>query len=257
LGTAGFASGSDTYERGRPDYPAALLRALADEWGLGPGCRAVDLAAGTGKLTRQLQAAGAHCLALEPSAAMRAQCRATSPGMAVAGSSAEAIPLRDNSVDLLTVAQAFHWFEAPVALHEMARVLRPGGVLVLVWNERDTTSEWTGALDQLLGQAGGSPHRPAEALRAVFDGDPHFGPFTRWSGPHEVAMTAAEVADLVASRSYVRVLPTAERDVVLTRVRALVDPLPPPLLLPYVTNAYCARARPGPCACAGEVSWSG
>lgn len=256
LGRQGFASASDVYERGRPGYPDALLTELAAHWGLVPGCRVVDLAAGTGKLARQLQAAGGRCVAVEPSASMRAECRTASPDVGVVGGSAEALPLADGSCDLLTVAQAFHWFAPRVALHEMARVLRPGGVLVLVWNERDLSLEWTAELSRILGRAGDTPHGPAQEMRANFDGDPHFTPFTRWHGVHRVAMEAVEVEDMVASRSYVRVLAEADRAAVLAGVRRLVAPLGR-LLMPYETNAYCARARPGPCACAEEVPWSG
>ena len=145
LGIEGFASASDTYERGRPSYPDALVRHLRDDWGLTAASLVADVAAGTGKLARQLQAAAAHCVAVEPSAAMRAECRNASPGVAAVAGAAESLPLADHAFDLVSVAQAFHWFDAPRALHEMARVLRPGGVVVLVWNERDTSLPWASA----------------------------------------------------------------------------------------------------------------
>jgi SAM-dependent methyltransferase len=259
LGTAGFASASDTYERGRPGYPDAFLSHLAAHWDLGPGRVAVDLAAGTGKLARQLQGAGARCVAVEPSASMRAECRRVSPGVAVVGGSAEHLPLASGCADLVTVAQAFHWFDPSPALHEMARVLRADGVLVLVWNERDLSVGWMGALDEIMRGAGDPPHAPTDELAATFDGDPHFGAFTLWRGSHQVDMTPEQVEDMVASRSYVRVLAEPERAAVLERVRALVRPMGQRLIVPYVTSAYCARAQPGRCRCAGteEVPWSG
>lgn len=251
LGTEGFASASDTYERGRPGYPDALLSALHRDWNLHVGSRVADVAAGTGKLARQLRAAGASCVAVEPSASMRAECRRVAPGVDVVAGSAEALPLAARSFDLMTVAQAFHWFAARAALHEMARVLRPGGTLVLVWNERDTSLPWTGALSRIMRRAGHAPHDPAEQMRPLFDGDPHFGPFERWTGRHQETMSAREVEDMVASRSYVRVLAPADREAVLGDVRRLVAPLPEPLVMPYETNAYCAVVTPGPCTCAG------
>ena len=217
----------------------------------------MDLAAGTGKLARQLQTAGTRCIAVEPSASMRAECRRVSAAVAVVGGSAERIPLAPGIADLLTVAQAFHWFEPSPALHEMARVLRGDGVLVLVWNERDLSVDWMGALDEIMREAGDPPHAPTDALRASFDGDPHFSPFTLWRGRHEVEMQPEQVEDMVASRSYVRVLAEADRADVLARVRALVAPLGRRLVVPYVTSAYCARALPGGCAGAEEVPWSG
>ncbi|MGP0031956.1 MAG: class I SAM-dependent methyltransferase [Acidimicrobiales bacterium] len=264
LGTDGFASASDIYERGRPGYPDALVGHLREAWGLTAPSLAVDVAAGTGKLARQLHAAGARCVAVEPSAAMRHECRRRAPGVRVVAGSAERLPLADHVADLVTVAQAFHWFDPVRALHEMARVLRPGGAVVLVWNERDTSLPWTGALSGIMRDAGPPPHRPAEEMRASFDGDPHFTAFARWSGRHDVPMAAAEVADMVASRSYVRVLAPADREAVLSRVRAVIAPLPEPIVVPYTTNAYCARATPARCACSGtstgggegEITWS-
>jgi SAM-dependent methyltransferase len=267
LGRDGFASASDTYERGRPSYPDGLITELGRHWGLTPGCAVADVAAGTGKLARQLSAAGAWCLAVEPSATMRAECRLACPGVEVVAGTAESLPLGRNTVDLVTVAQAFHWFDPPRTLHEMARVLRPEGAVVLVWNERETSLPWAQALDQVLvARANPPPHPPTDDMRPRFEGDPHFGSFSRWRTRHEVPMRAAEVEDMVASRSYVRVLPPDEREAVLAEVRAITAPLPEPILMPYTTSAYCARAIPGACAgaCAGgapdrrgeEATWS-
>ncbi len=257
LGTEGFASASDTYERGRPGYPESLIRHLRAVWGLTSRSHVVDVAAGTGKLARQLRAVGAWCAAVEPSAAMRRECRTYAPGVQLVGGSAEHLPLADHAVDMVSVAQAFHWFDPPRALHEMARVLRPGGVAVLVWNEREESLPWTNALSGVMRDAGPPPHPPTEQLRSSFDGDPHFTAFSRWSGRHDVPMRAAEVEDMVASRSYVRVLPPSARESVLSRVRAVIAPLPEPILMPYTTNAYCARAVPARCACNGAPDGNG
>jgi SAM-dependent methyltransferase len=131
----------------------------------------------------------------------------------------------------------------------MARILRPGGVLALVWNERDTTPPWTAALDRIMHRAGPAPHEPAETLRRTFDGDRHFTAFSRWTGRFDVAMSASEVEDMVASRSYVRVLAEEDRRSLLAEVRQLTATLPGSLAMPYTTVAYCAEVRPGPCPC--------
>ncbi len=94
----------------------------------------LDLAAGTGKLTRQLVALGANVIAVEPDAGMRATFARVVPGVEMLAGSAEAIPLADASVDAVFVGQAFHWFRAEAALAEMHRVLRPGGGFGLLWN---------------------------------------------------------------------------------------------------------------------------
>ena len=143
---AGFGRGAATYERGRPSYPADAIDVLVRELGIGPDRDVLDLAAGTGKLTRLLVPTGARLVAVEPVAAMADQLRTAVPGVEVHDGTAEAIPLPDGSVDAVVVGQAFHWFDAPVALAEIARVLRPGGGLGLIWNERDSSVPWVAEL---------------------------------------------------------------------------------------------------------------
>ena len=121
----------DEYERTRPTYPAALLDALP----LDADASVLDLGAGTGKLTRILARRYRDVTAVEPLANMRAMLEHVVPGVTALAGSAERIPLDDASVDGAFAAQAFHWFDKPVALPEIARVLRRGGVFAIVWNE--------------------------------------------------------------------------------------------------------------------------
>src|SRR5262245_57393509 len=113
---ARFGAVAADYDRGRPAYPRAVIDRLAAVASVGPGTDVLDLAAGTGKLTRQLAGLGASVVAVEPSAGMRAQFAASVPGVRVLDGTAEAIPLTDGSVDVVTVAQAFHWFRSTDAL---------------------------------------------------------------------------------------------------------------------------------------------
>ena len=122
-----FETVADAYERARPGYAPAAVEWIAERLPFG---RVLDLAAGTGKLTRQLVARGADVVAVEPGEEMRAVLARVVPGVEVLAGSAEAIPLPDESVDTVTVAQAFHWFRAEEALAEIHRVLRPGGLLL-------------------------------------------------------------------------------------------------------------------------------
>jgi SAM-dependent methyltransferase len=122
-----FGNVADTYHRVRPPYSAALLDRAEEALGLHASARVLDLAAGTGRLTQELQRRFAEVVAVEPDARMRAV-----HGGALAGS-AEAIPLDGASVDAVFVGEAFHWFEADAAIGEIARVLRPRGGLAIFW----------------------------------------------------------------------------------------------------------------------------
>jgi SAM-dependent methyltransferase len=126
-----FDSVADEYEQTRPTYPPALLDVLP----LDADAAVLDLGAGTGKLTRVLAERYRDVTAVEPLANMRAMLERVVPGVTALPGSAERIPLDDGSVDGVFAAQAFHWFDKPVALPEIARVLRPGGVFAIVWNQ--------------------------------------------------------------------------------------------------------------------------
>ena len=139
----GFARSAEAYEEGRPGYPEAALEPLR----LTPGMTVLDLAAGTGKLTRVLAASGASVIAVEPVAEMRA---ALPESVTALDGTAESIPLDPGSVDLVTVAQAFHWFDGPAALAEIHRVLSPGGRLALLWNRRGEDDPVNRAIDALI-----------------------------------------------------------------------------------------------------------
>src|SRR3954447_3114835 len=142
LAAAGFADVAAAYDRGRPDYPAALIDVL----GLPAGARVLDLAAGTGKLTRVLRAAGFDVVPVEPLPAMRALVPGALDG------TAEAIPLDDGSVDAVTIADAWHWFDRAAASLELERVLRPGGLAAILWQypRGDAVPEWSHALGEIL-----------------------------------------------------------------------------------------------------------
>lgn len=240
----GFSRSSDAYERGRPDYPEAALDILAREAGLRSGARVVDLGAGTGKLTRQLAARGARPVALEPLQAMARTCLVTT-GIPTARARAEALPLAAGSVDLLVVAQAFHWFDAPRALAEAARVLAPGGTFALVWNTRDERVPWVARFGEIVHW-----HR-REVPRYVVDGELEatvaasglFAPVVRRTVPHAQPLDRASIVDRAASISYVAALEPAEKERVLAAVRELAATLPERFEMPYLTDVYLVRPR--------------
>jgi SAM-dependent methyltransferase len=217
--SGGFARSAGAYERGRPGYPPAAVDFLVARLRLGPGRVVVDLAAGTGKLTRPLLATGAEVAAVEPVAEMRA---ALPPGARALDGTAEAIPLDPASADAVTVAQAFHWFDADAALTEIHRVLRPGGALALVWNRRRMDDPLNRAVEELIApHRGDTPAFRADAWRAAFERTELFGPLEEHKFPNEQLLDADGLVDRVASISFIATLEEAERAEVLRAVRAL------------------------------------
>lgn len=179
----------------------------------------VDLAAGTGKLTRALTARGCDVVAVEPVAEMRAAIAA--PARAVAGR-AEAIPLPDASADGVTVAQAFHWFDGPRALAQIHRVLRPGGVLALLWNRRKIADPIHRDIEALIGPGRGDvPAERSERWRAAFDETTLFGPLREERFTNEQLVDADGLADRIGSISYVAAMEEDEREALLGEARAL------------------------------------
>ena len=150
-----FESVAAEYERHRPEYPEEALRWAAEQLGLAPGARVLDVGAGTGKLTRGLVALGFDVVAVEPGGAdARRSSGVAVPEAEALEAPAEAIPLPDASVDAAFAGQAFHWFDRERALPELHRVIRPGGGLALLWNwwdERDPLQRELGELDRLRG----------------------------------------------------------------------------------------------------------
>jgi SAM-dependent methyltransferase len=217
--TTGFARAADAYERGRPDYPAAAVAWLAERLGLRAGATVVDLAAGTGKLTRALLATGAEVVAVEPVAEMRAALPA---GARALEGTAEAMPLPAGLAGAVTVAQAFHWFDGDRALAEIHRVLRAGGGLGLVWNRRDLDDPVQAALHELMAPYRRStPAHAAGAWREAFGRTTLFGPLEERTFAHSQRLGGQGLADRVGSVSFVAALSAAERGPLLDRARAL------------------------------------
>jgi len=196
----------------------------------------LDVGAGTGKLTRQLLDRGLDVVAVEPSGGMRDQLERAVPGVTVHPGSAEAIPLPDGSVDAVLVAQAWHWVDLGRAVPEVARVLVPGGQLGLVWNIRDEREDWVAELGRIMRDP--NDHRRQD--RGIIG--PPFGPVEHRDVGWRHRISAAELIDLAASRSYVITMPDEQRAAVLAGVRRLADRAGSgELVLPYVTECYRAQ----------------
>jgi SAM-dependent methyltransferase len=242
LGRAGFETGSDVYERARPGYPPEAVDLLIGTSGLSPGGLVLDLGAGTGKLTRQLHERGVRCVAAEPSPAMRQVFGRVLPGVPMVASTAEQVPLADDTVDAVVVAQAFHWFDAPVALAEIDRVLRPGGWLDLVWNERDESDPMVAELVRISKWDQCAPYPVGTDFGAVIDrdGNGRFGEVQRTRLPFVQRLDLAAFVEGVASRSYVQVLPEPDRRALLDQVEEFGSTLPQPIAMPYITDLFSA-----------------
>jgi ubiquinone/menaquinone biosynthesis C-methylase UbiE len=212
----GFDRAASTYDRRRPGYPPALVARVADRIGAAPGRRVLDLGAGTGKLTRELVAIGCQVVALEPLAAMRTQLTIATPGVEVLDGTAEAVPLPDDSVDAVTSAQAFHWFDTARALDEIARVLRPGGGLALFWNERSTDGGWMHEFETLADDLAQNPHvYPGDAWEAVLDADPRFTPRQVDRANVEERVSPEWLLENVTTKSWLASKAPTERDAIV------------------------------------------
>ncbi|MDQ3896356.1 MAG: methyltransferase domain-containing protein [Actinomycetota bacterium] len=246
----GFGRDPEVYERSRPSYPPEAVAWLCEHLAIGPGATVVDLAAGTGKLTRLLVPAGAALVAVEPVEGMRRVLGEAVPGVPVVAGTAEALPLRTASVDAVCVAQAFHWFDADRAFAELARVLRPGGRVGLLWNARDRSVDWVdrawAIMDRVEKKA---PWRDHEHWRESALGDrPQFGELHAATFHHEHPTTPEGVVERIRGVSHVAVLPPDEQAAVLGEVRDLLARHPDTrgrdqLRIPYRVDCYWIGRR--------------
>ena len=229
-----FGGVAEAYERGRPTYPTEAVQWLLGDQPL----TVLELGAGTGKLTRVLAGLGHDVHATDPDPDMLQILEREVPGVRTAEASAEDIPLGEASVDAVIAAQAFHWFDLDRALPEVARVLRPGGRVCLVWNYRNEKIPWVRRLGTLIGTQEQQTD-PAQAL--IFSelfGFVEDHEFTQWQ-----TIDRQSIQDLVLSRSNVAVLDAEARAAKLAEVLAFYDEFGrgmDGMQLPYVTRCYRA-----------------
>jgi SAM-dependent methyltransferase len=243
----GFQVGASAYERGRPEYPPEAVAALAEACRIEPGRDVLDLAAGTGKLTRMLVTTGASLVAVEPVEAMRRAFSERLPDVPVRPGTAEAIPLRDGSLDAVVVAQAFHWFDSVRAAREIHRILRADSSVGLVWNVRDESTSWVARLTGIIEpHRGTTPTHRTGAWREGFDDTGLFSPLERREFRYEQALDADGLVDRTVSISFIANLPDDARNAVADQVRRLAAEDPAlagreSFSLPYRTDVYVAR----------------
>jgi SAM-dependent methyltransferase len=236
-----FGSQAAAYERGRPSYPPEAvdwLLAPTDTW---VARDVLDLGAGTGKLTTRLVERGLTVIAVDPIAEMLEMLRTALPDTPALLGSAEQIPLPDNAVDAVLVAQAWHWFDQERAVAEIARVLRPGGRLGVLWNTRDERSGWVKDFGRIVGLEHDRDNATVDLPEPFIDIATHQVEWTNY-------ITPQALIDYVASRSYCITSPAEVRARTLDEVRELLVNHPSlanatGLAMPYIT--VCVRATLG------------
>ena len=236
-----FGSQAAAYERGRPSYPPEAvdwLLAPTDTW---VARDVLDLGAGTGKLTTRLVERGLQVVAVDPIAEMLEMLRTALPDTPALLGSAEQIPLPDNAVDAVLVAQAWHWFDQERAVAEIARVLRPGGRLGVLWNTRDERSGWVKDFGRIVGLEHDRDNATVDLPEPFTDIATHQVEWTNY-------ITPQALIDYVASRSYCITSPAEVRTRTLDEVRELLVSHPSLAnatgwAMPYIT--VCVRATLG------------
>jgi len=252
----GFHREAEAYETSRPTYPPDAVAWLVEHVRIRPGAVAVDLAAGTGKLTRLLVPTGATVVAVEPVPGMQEVLRRLLPTVPAVSGTAEALPFRTASVDAVCVAQAFHWFDAERAFAELARVLRPGGRVGILWNARDRSVDWVDRVWAIMDAVERhAPWRDHENGRdAALDRRAGFGPLHTATFRQEHALTPEGVVDRIRGVSHVAALDPAEQAVVLDDVWRVLAEHPDTrgrneLHVPYRVDCYWTElvtGTPGP-----------
>ena len=232
-----FGQQAATYQQGRPDYPvdavAWMLEPVAGET-----VRVADVGAGTGKLTAAVLAAGAtEVVAVDPDPAMLTQLREGVDVETFEGK-AEALPLPDASQDAVVLGQAWHWVDPVAGSREVGRVVRPGGVLGLIWNTRDGSVPWVRRLTEIMHSSAAEVMIEADEVVVA---DPFGAPEKRewrWTRP----MTREQLFAMARSRSYLITAPAEELAEIERGLGELFDEIgavgDARIDMPYVTAAF-------------------
>ena len=234
-----FGAAAGAYDEGRPDYPAEAVAWLLEP--AGPRPRVADIGAGTGKLTKVVATLGADVIAVDPDAAMLARLRDVLPGVQTLIGAAETLSLPDESLNAAVLGQAWHWVDPVAGSAEIGRVLRPGGVLGLIWNIRDESVPWVARLTAIMK---GSHAEQLLAGDGPVVASP-FGPLETRTWRWQRAVTRQTLTAMVHSRSYIITASADERARIDREIGALFDEVgavgDQSVALSYVTHAYRAR----------------
>ena len=235
---------ADDYDRTRPSPPDEAL-----DWLVPENCDiAVDIAAGTGLFTRALQRRARQVIAVEPDDRMRAVLAARSPGVRAVAGRGEAIPVPDASADGVFISSAWHWLDPGQAVPEIARVLRDGGRLGVIWTSRDRRADWVAELgmsgrprDGWQGDsAGPRPRRPHEV---TLPDDAPFEHISSASFEFTRTMPVDDAVGWLATYSGLITAPAGEREARLARAReALLRRASGDGMIEFPMRSRCWRA---------------
>jgi ubiquinone/menaquinone biosynthesis C-methylase UbiE len=242
----GFDKAAEVYERARPGYPPEAIDYIVEQLRVSPHGTVVDLASGTGKLTRELVARGLNTIAVEPVEGMRRTFSSVLPDIPLLAGTAEEMPLEDNSVDAITAAQAAHWFDAARAVTEFHRVLRPGGRIALIWNVRDESFDWVRRVTEIIDpyeRANGTPRYKHRAWQPPFDQSLLIKAVGKRRFPYGQPMNRERFLDRFTSCSFIAILDDVSNREVLGKLSDLVRTHPDlagktDFEQPYVTEVY-------------------
>jgi SAM-dependent methyltransferase len=249
-----FGAAAAAYAEHRPGYAEAAVCWALEPVRDGRPVRVADVGAGTGKLTATLVGLGAEVTAVEPDPQMLAELRRTMPGVSSVPGSAEEIPLPDASLDAVLAGQAMHWFDMDRALPEIARVLRPGGVLAGLWNVDDDRVGWVAGLAEIskrkssitltTWRGSAAKSRQEQLLGAASD---LFSATEVGEFGHGQTRTADSLLATIGTHSHLLVMEEAERARLLARVGDFLRSQPETahgdFTLPMVTVGLRARRR--------------
>lgn len=240
----GFEKAGDSYHRGRPEFPPEAIKYLIEVLGISPQTHLVDLGAGTGKLTQILVPTQAHITAVEPVDGMRKKFEGLLPTVPVLNGTAENIPIDTNTVDVLVVGQAFHWFNGGMALKEIHRILKDRGGLGLIWNVRDESQDWVAQWTTLIDTyAGNTPQYRTFAWKTCFETTDLFSSLNLKTFRFVQKINSETLLDRVRSTSFISALEDQARESLLRQVKKLLETHPQTrekkiFEMPYRTDVY-------------------
>ncbi|PWC02963.1 class I SAM-dependent methyltransferase [Agromyces badenianii] len=232
-----FGAAASVYRAARPGYP---VEAVA--WLIGDATRVLDLGAGTGKLTEALVALDREVIAVDPVEEMLEELEVAVPGVPRILGTAEDIPIEDDAVDAVVAGQAWHWFQPARAIPEIARVLKPGGVLGLVWNSRDTRIDWVREAGEIMHER----HDASATFESYAKVGRPFGEIAEHSVEWGARMSREGFLDLVRSRSYFITASAEEQHATIAALETLLTTHTEvagadELVVPYITRCFRTR----------------